>query len=509
MARSRTLSSSGCQPLYATRRTPGRRTLGPRLGQIAEILGKPLMPWQRQAADVALEVVPGPGPLGFVPAYDQVILVVMRQQGKTEFLFPLMTHRATGFGDAQQIRYTTQTGYEARKKWEDIHVERLEHSPLKPLFRTRKQLNREAIIWSNGSHWSPQSPTGKLAGDTLDLGVIDEGWSRVDDRVELGWRPAMLTRPGRQLWVCSMVPGATRAKNTDSAYLREKMRMGRAMVAAGMTRGTCYIEFGADEGQDPADPATWWGCMPALGRTIQPEAVASDYEALDLVDFEAEYLSWWPMDHIPVWTTITERTWIGLRDRSSKVQGRVALALDANKERTAGFMGIAGRRFDNDYHVEIVEPGHRVPLGTLGLEWMLESALEFVDRHDPLAVVIDPKSAAASLIPLLRNRDVEVMTPNTLEIAGACARFFDATGQEVPKALDGEPDAPRVRHIGQAEVNRAVAGARKLASPTDGTFRWARVGSTTNISPLYCVTLAMHGFELKQYEDYDVLDSVG
>lgn len=523
----RVRSLSGCRPLYATARTPGRKTLGPRVTQVSELLGKPFMPWQRMVADVALEVLPGTGENGVppMPAYDAVCLVVMRQQGKTEFVLPLMTHRATGFGPSQRILYTTQTKAEARLKWEDIHVKRLESSPLRPLFTVRRQASREAILWANGSAVSPGAPTykGSGTGDTLDLGIIDEAWSHKDGRLELGMRPAMATRANRQLWACSMVPGATRAKGIDSVYLRSKIRQGRAMVAAGVNRGMAYFEFGAPEGSDPADPATWWGCMPALGHTITQETVQSDFDALTaggdpngLVDFQAEYLSLWPMDHVPVWQTIRKSVWTALRDRGSKISKRFALAIDANLGRSHAYIGVCGKRFDGDYHAEIVEPGDQVPLGTLGLEWVLPRAMEIIDRHDPLCVVIDPKGAAASLILPLQNAGYDIVTPNLLQVAAACGRLYDATGQEAPPAeayLDEhgeiiEERPTRIRHIGQPELSKAVAGARKYESPTDGTFRWARVASAHNISPLYCITLAMLGYDLKAHEDYDVLDSV-
>jgi hypothetical protein len=66
-----------------------------------------------------------------------------------------------------------------------------------------------------------------------------------------------------------------------------------------------------------------------------------------------------------------------------------------------------------------------------------------------------------------------------------------------------------VRHLGQPELDRAIAGARKLESRQNGTFVWVRVGSTVNISPLYAATLAVHGFQM-HYDgaDYNVLDSI-
>lgn len=514
MARSRTLSSIDCRPLFMTERTPGRQTLGPRVAQISEILGRPFMPWQREVADVALEVIPDPAaPRGWRLAYDDATLAVMRQQGKTEFLFPLMTHRCTGFGEPQHVRYTAQNAYTARGFWEDIHVARLLASPFAPLLRVRKRLNQEAILWSNGSKWSPVSPTGSTAGtgESLDMAVIDEAWARPDNTTELGMRPATITRPKRQIWRVSMVPGVTRAKGVDSKYLRAAMRRGRAAVRSGLNTGSFYCEFGAPADADSADPATWWGCMPALGHMISEATIKSDYDAMDLIDFEAEYLSWWPQENIPSWTTIKELTWRALRDDHSSAKGQIAVAADCTDDRTQGYIGICGKRFDGDLHVEIVEPGHEVPLGEPGVEWMFKRLMMLVERWQPLTVVVDPKGAANFLIPLLKRERVEVTTPNIQQVEGACGRFYDATGQEggdFDPDVDDEPPL-RVRHIGQPELDRAVAGARKLSSPTTGTFRWHRVASVANICPLYVATLAMHGYEINADADYDVLNSVG
>lgn len=511
-ATSRSSSSLTCPPLYGTPRTPSRPTLGPRVTETSELLGKPYIPWQNLVADVGLELKPNG-----LPAYHTVVIVVERQQGKTELLLPWMTHRSTGFDGPQRILYTTQTASKAREKWEDIHVARLQASPYASLFTVRLRLNAEAIMWANGSMWSPGSTTAKTGGtgDSLDLGVIDEAWSRPDNRTELGMRPAMLTRPKRQLVIASMVPGPTRAKTVDSAYLRQWIQIGRARVRAGMTEGIAYFEWSARLGMDPGDPATWWSCMPALGWTITEDTVRGDYETMvaagELGDFEAEYLGWWPQDRKPTWTMVRELTWQGLEDPTSEAVGSVALTLDMDPEHTQAWICAAGKRADGDWHVEVLEPGQEIPEGTPGADWAERRLLDIVDRNAVCAVVIDPRSGAApaiqSLRPKLAERGVPLLTPSTVDVAQACGRFYDAMGEKAAPAADGERPV-RVRHLNQPELNRALAGARKLESPTYGTFIFARVGNAISISPLYGVTLAMHGYVVAAPDDYDLLDSV-
>jgi hypothetical protein len=95
--------------------------------------------------------------------YREVNLTVPRQSGKTLLLLCAMVHRAQGFGRRQRILYTAQTRNDARRKWEDEHVEVLRRSPLHPLFTVRKSNGSEAIHWRNGSMHGITSSRRRLA----------------------------------------------------------------------------------------------------------------------------------------------------------------------------------------------------------------------------------------------------------------------------------------------------------------------------------------------------------
>ncbi|NED57842.1 hypothetical protein G3I24_44015 [Micromonospora aurantiaca] len=519
-----TLTELTCPPLYGTPRSPERPTLGGQLAAVAARLGKPLMPHQRHIADVALELDPETGLL----AYSEVVVIGPRQAtGKTELLLPVMAHRCVGFGDPltrwirqhlghvvpepgpQTVVYTAQTADDARKKWRDVHVARLEKSAYGKQFTARLRLNAEAMIWRNGSRWSPASTTGKTAGtgDSIDVPVIDEAWSRPDSRTELGMRPASMTRPWRQMWVMSMIPGLSRALPGTWPYLAHKRQVGRARVAAGMTSGTAFFDFSAAPGLDPGDPQTWWSCMPGLGHTVPEKAIREDFEAMDLVDFCAEYLGWEPMVTTPKWRLIRKETWENLHDPASTVHGRPALAVEMARDRSRGVIGVAGRRTDRHWHVAIAEPGYQVAAGVTGVEWMMPRLLELIDEADAVAVVIDPRRPANSLIAPLRNRGVTVLTPNQQEVAAACGRFYDATGEDADASDDAPADPTRLFHLGQAPVARALGAAVKL-DVGEGAFTIVKRGSGDELIDLYAVILAMHGHEVMDPGDYDIADSV-
>jgi hypothetical protein len=485
------------------------------VAEIAERLGKPFAPHQRHMADVALEIDPETGRL----AYGEVVIIGPRQvTGKTEFLLPYATHRCVGFSAVagpQRVLWTAQTADEARKRWRDVHLPRLQSAPtIKDLLRKpRLRLNQEAMFWRNGSVWSPGSTTGKTSGtgDTLDLAIIDEAWSHKDSRTELGLRPAMMTRSWAQLMVASMIPGLTRAQPGTWPYLKGKRDIGRARVAAGVRRGVAFFDFAAEDGLDPADPETWWSCMPMLGRTVTVQRVRDDFEALPLVDFCAEYLGWEPVETTPRWTLIPEAAWEDRRDPSSAIEGTPALAIEVNEDRDRAWIGAAGRRPDGHWHVEVVEPGQLIDVGTVGIDWVERRAADIWDRQDPCTVVIDPRRPASSLIVPLRNRGIDVLTPSQVDIAGACGRFYDAAGGQPDPGEERDQDEEEgglwVYHLGQAELDRALGIARRVELP-GGAFTFVRRGTAGELGPLYSGVLAMHGHAVKAPVDYDVLDSV-
>lgn len=491
------------------------------------------LPHQQYIYDVAFEINPETGLL----AYDDVTFVGPRQvTGKSEALMPVMVHRCTGFGPElaaysrrefgvdvpdpgpQKVMYTAQRAEDARQKWRDVHIERIKKSPLRAMWSgpPRLRLAAEAMFWRNGSVWVPGSTTGKSAGtgDTLDLGVIDEMWAQEDGRTEIGMRPTMLTRPWRQLWRASMVPGISRVPPEKWAYMRQKMTAGRARVDADVRHKNAYFEWSLAGDQEPGDEDGWWTCMPALGYTVPVENVRSDYHSLDLVDFCAEYLGWWPTGALPLWGTVSEQTWRDLF-HGGEYQEPIAIGADATPELTAASIGMAAQCSDGgDVHLELIDR-------RAGVNWVIEAILSLcrsqpvcgvgIDRNGPLAGIVRPLTRAAEE----QNLDVTIVGGsgqglNSAEVSAACSQIYNETGEHD----DDDPKAPaptlrRVHHIGQGELDAAVAGAIKHYH--GDRWRWDRVGSAVDVSPLYAVTLARAAGEAEEWIGgaYDVRKSLG
>ena len=295
--------SAPCKARFATPATPGRANLAAGIGKTAELLGyrtphgPGLMPWQHEVNAVATEQTEDGR-----YAYRQVVLEVMRQQGKTVDLLAMMIARALR-RPGTQISYTAQTRLDARHRLLDVWWPVIERSKLRRFVEVRKGSGSEAYLFKNGSMLGLVSGTQTSGhGDNLDLGVIDEAWAQEDDHLEQAMRPAMMTRDA-QLWIVSA------AGTEKSAYFKGKVEDGRARAEMGVTEGGCYIGYSAADDEDPGDPATWWRRMPALGITVTEETVKTDFGLMDLAEFRRAYLCQWPEVAKPGWDVIGQDAW--------------------------------------------------------------------------------------------------------------------------------------------------------------------------------------------------------
>ena len=439
---------------------------------MSEALGAPFMPHQRYIADVSHEVDPLTGLL----AYRTVIVVIPRQSGKTTLGLAVRVHRANGpFGGPQMLLYTAQTRNDARQKWEDEHLPLLKASPFGPLVRARKRTGAEAFLWRNGSIDGLPAPTEKAGhGKTLDLGFIDEAFAQVDDRLEQAFEPAMLVPAQPQLWVVST------AGTAASKYLRSKVQAGRRLIESGEPSRVAYFEWSAPNDADPMDPATWWACMPALGHTISEDAIRASLEkellehgADGLRRFRRSSLNQWPDEFPSGWHVLTEPAWRTRGGARQRPEGSVAFAVAAAyPDAESAAIAVAGRLGD-EMVVQVVE--HRP-----GTSWVTQRLVELVDRHAPVAVLLDKAGPAGRMVADVEAAGVELKHPSQNQVTQAAGALYASVAG----------DAPSLRHFGQKPLDDAVAAAQKrdLAD----AWTWARRGST-DISPLEAVSLAAWG----------------
>lgn len=447
------------------------------------------MPWQRYVSNVAMEIDPATG----LFAYGEIVITIPRQQGKTTWLLAKTIHRAVGLGPPagrrQNILYVAQTRNHARRKFEDEHLPILEASPFRSMFRKRMTNGNEALLWRNGSKYAIESSTEKAGhGETLDEGQLDEAFSQIDDRVEQAMKPAMLTRENAQFDITST------AGTSDSLYLLGKNELGRSLVEAGVTKGVAYFEWRGDPDSDPADPSTWFDCMPSLGcmptlsLAAQLDQIANFQRTMKAPQFRRAFLNIADTERAEEWQLIPEKPWRDHAVAESEPIRPMAYAVDVNPERSFAAVAAAWR------------DGDRTRIGISrydrGTAWVLPYLLERVPRWKPCAIVVDPSGPAGSLIGDLERAGLDILAPSMRESAQACGQFIDAF------------DNDHIVHFGDAALTSAVAAA--VQRPIGDAWRLARRSVTADISPLVAAVLAVwgHGMKAHEVQEYDVLASI-
>lgn len=458
-------------------------------------LGTPPMPHQQYMADVALEVDPETGIL----AYRKVGLSIPRQQGKTQSILAAMVHRIRAW-PRQNVKYAAQTRIMARERWEDEFLVAMEQSKLAGKFRARKGNGNEAIIWTKTrSKLGIVSNTEKAGhGPPLDLGMVDEAFAHTDDRLEQAFTPAMATRPMAQLWWASA--GGTE----QSIWLNKQRERGREQIEelwlSGLTRwpSQAYFEWFAPDHMNREDPATWFACMPALcpdetGCRCDPERVwrhtvtvptiRADKANMEDAEFDRAYLNRTRKHVPPADLNVPSKEWPLRVDVNSQAGKDITIAVDVTPLREAASIAVYGLRADGIGHVELID--HRP-----GTDWLVPRLAVLRDRYNPVAIALDAKGPAGSLLIDMSKLDPPIVTPadakkpkrgdlaipTTIDVAAACGQFADAVRQDT------------LRHIDQAQLNVAMAGAR--SRPLGDAWAWARKAADVDITPLVAVTLA-------------------
>lgn len=209
---------------------------------------------------------------------------------------------------------------------------------------------------------------------------------------------------------------------------------------------------------DPADPATWWSCMPALGETVTVETIEQAYRTLPLAEFRRAFLNQLTLADDRV---IPRTAWdlvCGDYECAAAVFG-----VDVNPERSAAAVVAAGGGT-----VEVVKY-------LAGVGWLIPE-LERLTREYGCRVVLDAAGPAGSFVADLERSQIpfEVLAPKDATRATGC--FYDAVVN----------DKIRVRR--DRDLDDAVAAAARR--PVGDAWTWGRKTSRADISPLVAATLA-------------------
>lgn len=453
---------------------------------IATRLGLPPMPWQQLVYDVAYEYDPDTMRLD----YSEVDIIVPRQSGKTRISLSKTVWRLAAYAIAhgpQMSTYTAQKRKDARKRFERSfapilrtaapHFTEVEHNRMRPRSTTewRLSLNNGAECFQFGdSYWQIEGVDEQSGhGDTLDDSTIDEARFHLTDAIEASQGPAQITRPNSQRWIVSSTG------DVKSPYLYRKVLAGRAACEAGDYGKVAYFEWSSDEDCDPGDPDVWWGCMPALGHTIEIEAIADEWEKAQrkgqegIDTFRQEYLGHWVT--VPILENEDEEWclpkahWIAATNDHSEFQGTVALAVAVATDQSWSAIGVAGESSVGGIHGGCLE--YRA-----GTDWVVAELKKRCAEFN-CKVVVPTSSQAMALVPDL----VKEKVPHE-EYSGA--KQAQAFGELQRALIDG-----RFRHPNQPHLDVSVREA-VVRESDGGALVLSPKRSSVDISPLVAVTLA-------------------
>lgn len=455
---SRILQNSST-PRYATKRTKSRQTRGHEIAAVAQLLGTPLMPWQRMVADIGTEVVRDRKTGLMLPAYREICLTIPRQSGKTTLTLAWELHRALRWSTPQRIAYTAQTGWDARRKLLDDQIPLLERTAISAsINRIYRGAGAEAVIFKNGSRIETAANTlTSMHGKVVDLCIIDEAFADEDDRREQSALPAMATRRDAQLLVVST------AGTQRSTYLNRKIEQGRQAVKEGRTSGIAYFEWSADPEDDPEDETVWQKCMPALGITIDETVIRHAFQTMPLGEFRRAYLN---NNTTSDERLIPLRQWLKVNNPNTMPTGDLSFAVDVALDRSAGAIAVC----DKAGNIEIVDARE-------GVSWIPARAKELARKYRA-EIVVDGYAPAGSLMEPLEALGLKVIRYGTKEVTAAVGLFYDAL-------LDGS-----VSIRPHDKLDDAAAGVVKRM--LGQSWLWSRSSPAVDITPLFAATLAWH-----------------
>lgn len=326
--------------------------------------------------------------------------------------------------------------------------------------RIRRGAGEQAIELKNGNRLRFLArSTGSGRGMTGDTIYLDEAFALTTPMMG-ALLPTLSAVPNPQVWYTSSAP------LSSSEVLHSIRRRGRDGEASRLL----FAEWGLDKDADPEDAANWYLANPAMGFRITEEFVRAELDAMRAMpaEFGRERLG---IAELPSSDVSAIPGWPELADVDSVIESHRAIALDVSPDRKWASLAWAGRRSDGLVHVEAFD-------SQPGTAWVLPACRALWVKWR-LPVRIQTGSPAASFVDLLAAEGVGVDEVAAADHARAVGQLLDAV------------DAKTLRHHDDPVLNVAVQGA-ELRSVGDVEL-WARRSTSTNVTPLVAVTLALGG----------------
>jgi hypothetical protein len=479
---------------------PQRRgSYGDEVAGIAKSLNRPLEGWQ----DIAVDAINSYGAGGRWHTLESGV-IVPRQNGKSlGIALPTVIADCLLWPEPDRVVWSTHRVNTYQETFQLVKLLIDEHSWLSSRVAKLIDNHQESIIhWTNGSNLtfvvrSPGQGRG-LGGRTV---VVDEAlyFPSADAGALL---PIMGRRDNPRIIYLSS------ACKLVSAQLASLVARGRAMndeflswaewcAPGSLTEPGCRDAKCRHRLDTPGcsldNPEYHAAANPAIGAgKMRPSIIAAFRRALSAnpTEFAREHYGWHEDAEGASTGTITVILWDSRKDPHSAIAGERVISVDVAPDGASAAIGGAGYREDGDVHLALVD--HRA-----GVSWAVPRALALMERDDVAALVLDPGSPAAELLPDLQAAGLRVRDDTnggeivlmTTRDAGAAAGILRT------RLAPADPDdkaSPRAWHRGEKGARDAVEGSKRRRIGNGG-WGFDRIASESDITPIVAISGALWG----------------
>jgi hypothetical protein len=468
----------------------------------------PLMPWQGYIHDVINEVDPVTGWW----AYDEAVITVPRQAGKTTLKIPLYAHRMQNTRNGE-FWMTAQNGKKAVKRWTVATQAMLDIPELNPHLKRWVSNAHERMLWRDtGSLLVPFAPDDEnMHGESPELVDVDEWWAFdliAADGLEASYQPGFLTKNGQAIKTSTM-------GTEQSAGLNRDVKTGRAAVEMDRRTGMAYFEWSIEDepGGVPIaeldDDALIEACLaihPAVGfhptapadkmrhhiRTQLRRAGGDQDKGLTRPEYIRAYGNRL-QSSIGSWGVISQPEWVAAMANHAIPHGvPVGLGFEADPNGRDGSIAVAWRGPDGVAVGEVITTKE-------GVHWIGAAVRQLCQRWDVHQVAVQNGGPARHVADALIGSGVQIrgevvnefLRMSQLDFSAACAGFKDGVAAR-PQAT--------VRHIGQAVLNVAVEHASKRRTSPTGSWAW-QIDPQVSITALVALTAAVWACDHPREDD--------
>lgn len=437
-------------------RTLTRRTSkGYEVAEFADMIGEPLLPWQRWCAIHALETVPGGG-----FRFRVIIILVARQNGKSQLKRTItlwrmyMERPMLILGVAQDLSL-------AREQW-NMCIDTIKASPdLSAELGTVRNVNGDEWFKASGSRYKIGA-ANRSAGRGLSIGELNIDELR-EQRKWDAWSAVSKTTQAvedAQIWAMS------NAGDDQSVVLNQL----RDAALSGRDPSIGLFEWSAEDDCELDDTAAWRQANPALGYLISEAAIRTAMITDPPAVFRTEVLCQ-KVDQLQ--GAIDYTGWRACEDPQGTMdpyRRHLTACLDVAPDGQHVTFAVAAKQPDGVIRVEIVKAWPNTDEVRADLPDLLK-------RVKPRVLGWFPNGPAGAIAPMLRNAK------------GA----QELSGGKVSEACQALADLVRTRgilHPGDPLLDAHVKAAEKL--PSGDGWRFGRKGSNQHVDAAYAAAGAAY-----------------